>query len=74
MLKVTPNEKQSDEALMREFSRHIRKSGLMQETRGRRYRDDNKSRNERRRGAQRRNIARAEREYQMKIGRIRPSF
>ena len=74
MLEVTANDRQSDEALMREFWRHVRKSGRLQESRGRRAYEPKKSRNMRRRAAQQKSIRQQDREYQMKIGRISPGF
>ncbi len=72
VLQLVPTDRQTDEALMREFWRHVRRSGRLQESRARRFHQTEKSRNIRRRSAQVSAERRAEREYQMKIGRLSP--
>lgn len=74
MLQVVPNDRQTDEALMREFWRHVRRSGRLQESRARRFRQSEKSRNIRRKSAQVSSARRAEHEHQMKIGRFTPKM
>ena len=75
MIKVIPGEKQrSDDAMLREFTHHIRKSGVQQESRARRSFTKKLSKGMRRNDAQRRTTARKERDYLIKIGRIQPRF
>ena len=70
MLEIKKKESESNESLIRRFSRRVRQSGFLFEVKKNKYRENTPNKRKLHDDALRRNKVRSEKEYLRKIGKI----